>query len=94
MNKLFLLASLLFLSACHKPEQPPQAASDPEVLITCTYKYSDEYNVEFLEKNKVEYHPSMFADLVVWHITDLNGRRWSINEYEWKDYTCVSNPQE
>lgn len=98
MNKFFLLAMALATSACVAQTTPPPVqpvapvttTTQSEVLTRCVYKYDSTYNVEFLERNKVVYHPANFPELTVYHITDTNGKRWSINQFEWTDYTCTS----
>lgn len=60
-----------------------------DVLYACAYKYDSKYNVSFIERNRVEYHPPSLPELLVYRITDTMGRRWSINEYDWKNYNCT-----
>ena len=62
-----------------------------DVLVNCVYKYDSKYNVSFLKKNKTVYHPPQFPNLTVYRIVDLNGGRWSINQYDWPNYTCTES---
>ncbi len=60
-----------------------------DVLVSCTYKYDSRYNIEYLARNKKNYIPPMFPELKVYRIIDINNGRWSINQYDWLNYTCT-----
>lgn len=94
--KYIILVMLLASVSCSAQNQPPltpvavDKAMAGDVLYRCSYKYDSKYNVEFLERNKADYHPPALPELLVYRITDTNGGKWSINQYDWKNYTCTS----
>lgn len=98
--KKYLIAALIVvgsLAGCANvsaPERPQGGSSQPFVIpmenfYTCSYKYDSRLNVKFYESDRAVFHPQNFPTLTVYHITDSVGKKWSINEFEWKDYTCV-----
>lgn len=66
------------------------ALPGPDRLTQCTHKYSSRLSFSFWESKRVAYHPPMFPTLTVYHITDVSGVRWSVNEYEFQTYNCVT----
>lgn len=60
-----------------------------ETTYHCSYKYDKRYDIEFAESQRQEYHPPAFPNLTVYHIIDIRGTKWSVNQYEWADYTCI-----
>ena len=104
MKFLFLVATLLLSTSCTAQEQPTTPTTvttvvpaivtpttgTPGVLYRCAYKYESKYDIEFLESNRVEFRPPALPELLVYRITDTRGQRWSINEYDWKNYNCTT----
>jgi hypothetical protein len=80
-------------------DTPPATAAVPQVnvnvtrrgdvLVNCTYKYDSRYNIEFLARNKRNYTPPTFPELTVYRIVDTKNGRWSVNQYDWLNYTCT-----
>jgi hypothetical protein len=95
MFRILLLSTLLFLGACSSPvavdNDPPLAVAESTdtTPVTCVYKYDSRYNITFLAKDKVEYHPPSLPTLLVYHITDTTGKHWAVNQYDWPNYTCT-----
>lgn len=95
MKSSLLTAFLLLLpvscaAQVSNPTPAPAVTSNvADVLVKCAYKYDSKWNVEFLKRNKEEYHPPQFPELTVYRITDTHGVNWAINQYEWTDYTCT-----
>ena len=97
--RYFLFALLLLSTGCSaqtavtttpvtQDQTPPVVTDGSDVLYTCKYKYSSEYDVQFLESNRKEYHPESLPELLVYRIKDTKGKNWSINEYDWLNYDC------
>jgi hypothetical protein len=104
MNKFALASLLVLLVACDPVNTPTEvlpspAPADTKVIVEvprssettyhCSYKYDKKYDIEFTESQRTEYHPPAFPDLLVYHIIDIRGTKWSVNQYEWADYTCI-----
>lgn len=98
--KMFLLVASLFLTvSCATQElrgtpEAPAVVGDStlrasDTLYRCTYKYDSKYNIAFLGSKRVEFHPPSLPNLLVYHIVDTNGVKWSVNEYDWNNYTCI-----
>lgn len=93
MLKYLLIFVLAFSSACASGTEPkndtwPSPANGGDILYQCVYKYDNKLKIVFYESNRETYHPALFPNLTVYKITDINGKRWLINEYEWAGYIC------
>lgn len=99
LKQIFLAAALMFaVTGCVTQSsiaEQPQSLAQPEVatLFDCSYKYDSGRNVKFLDTNRQIFHPQNFPALTVYHITDINGKHWSINQFEWADYTCTTTQE-
>ena len=97
MKRILLLAALAVVSlgGCVSTPNIAGGGSSPpfvvplEKVYSCIYKYDARLNIVFRESDRAVYHPPSLPSLTVYHITDTKGKRWSINQYEWLDYTCT-----
>lgn len=96
MKKILLALSILLLASCATTDLVDSDAGlskdttmTVETVYRCTYKYDSKYNLTFLGSKRTEYNPPMFPQLLVHHITDVRGTKWSINQYDWENYTCI-----
>lgn len=102
MKHLLIAISLIVATAsCSAQEAAPTPApvviKAPEVMPTekgettvhCVYKYDSRYNIDFLKKDKVDYRHPMFPEMLSYRIIDTQGRHWSVNQYDWPNYTCT-----
>lgn len=89
MFSLLIVLSTSCATAPQKPVTPevPRSAF-PATLVECVYKYDNTRNVSFMKSELSEYHPPSLPELMVYHIIDLKGKHWAINQYEWNDYSC------
>ena len=72
-----------------EPKVIVEVPRSTETTYRCSYKYDKRYDIEFAESQRQEYHPPAFPNLTVYHIIDIRGTKWSVNQYEWADYTCI-----
>lgn len=98
MKTLLLAASLFLIASCASqevmiaPETPVVEDATPrssDTLYRCSYKYDSKLNITFLGTKRSEYYPPTLPNLRVYHIIDINGKKWSVNEYDWENYTCI-----
>lgn len=104
MKQLLLITLIVLSTACSAQEPakvvptPAPVVKTPEVakpvyagetLVHCVYKYDNRYNIDFLKKNKVEYRHPMFPEMLSYRITDTKNQHWSVNQYDWPNYTCT-----
>lgn len=89
---ILLLAVLL--GGCQKPEPAPMTETLPmgatEPMTHCVNKQDSDLNITFSDSAKEEARPNAyFPGLTVYHITDINGKHWSVNEFEMENYICT-----
>lgn len=90
MFKPLILALVIALSAsCATVQTQLPVAAFPTTLVECDYKYDSARKVSFMKSQMTTYHPPSFPEFTVYHITDIKGKHWSINQFEWEDYSCI-----
>lgn len=91
---LLALALGLIIASC-EPPTPPAAqpvgieAPQSDPMIRCTNKYSGTLDIIFHKSQEVQVAVPMFPGLIVYHITDIKGKHWSVNQYEMDEYVCL-----
>jgi hypothetical protein len=65
----------------------PEFVSDP--LIICIHKYTSTLNITFNQSKRVVSADPAFPQLTIYHIVDIHGVHWSVNQYEMENYTCT-----
>lgn len=100
MKKMFLILAMICASSCNAQAiAPNQVAPAPatsinvtntptDTLNTCIYKL-DNSKLVYLTSKRVDVKSTLFQDYVISNITDVNGKRWSVNPAEWLNFNCT-----
>lgn len=58
-------------------------------LINCTNKLDNSHLV-YLKSDRTDKQSSLFNSVTLSEIIDVQGKHWVINQYQWRNYKCVS----
>lgn len=84
---LLSVAFLLFVIGCKPSNDPQSYIVDGQTLIQCVSKLSGEPSILYYLKDATQYEPEHLP-VIITYITDVNGNKLSLNNYEMENYNC------
>jgi hypothetical protein len=90
MKRLLLLPFFLTILACSAQavHQVDVSVYHGQTYVTCTNKL-DSSHLNYLESQKADYKSSIIETVTISNITDVEGKRWSVNQNEWTNFVCT-----
>lgn len=88
IKAILVVGLIILLSGCSTASDNPQSfVVEGETLVECISKLSGEPPILYYLKDATQYkHPNL--PVIVTYITDVNGNKLSLNNFEMENYVC------